>query len=123
MLDSGELGDWMGRMKRDCRAPMTLTEYSPGSEDSPSECIFSQYEWKETPSMLMPYGPNGWRYVWPRRVQSRNSMASLNVAYVLRTKSYSSRSSMRLKMRICGMVDSPTPIVPISSDSTSTISE
>src|SRR2546423_14684967 len=46
-------------------------------------------------------------------------MPSLNVPRVPRTKSASSISSRRLNSRRCGTVDSPTPMMPISSDSTS----
>src|SRR5690606_4560564 len=49
--------------------------------------------------------------------QSTNSIPSLKVAFVDRTKSSSFKSSNRLKYRMCGMVDSPTPTVPIASDS------
>src|SRR6187551_3597255 len=48
-------------------------------------------------------------------------MPSLNVALVAFMNSASSRPSMRLKLMMSGMVASPTPIVPISSDSTSVI--
>src|SRR4051812_41157547 len=45
-------------------------------------------------------------------------MPSLNVALVARRNSAWSRPSPRIKLWICGMVASPTPTVPISSDST-----
>src|SRR5688572_10044420 len=48
-----------------------------------------------------------------------NSMPSLNVALVAFMNSASLMPSMRLKLMMSGMVASPTPIVPISSDSTS----
>src|SRR5512134_3076431 len=50
-----------------------------------------------------------------------NSMPSLKVALVALMNSCSSRPSMRLKLMMSGMVASPTPIVPISSDSTNVI--
>ncbi len=53
------------------------------------------------------------------RAQSRSSMPSLNVACVSRMNSFSSISSMRLNSEIIGIVDSPTPTVPMSSDSIS----
>jgi len=46
-------------------------------------------------------------------------MPSLNVACVSRTNSSSSICSIELNNAIIGIVDSPTPTVPISSDSTS----
>src|SRR5437016_12451374 len=46
-------------------------------------------------------------------------MPSLNVAFVLRIISASSTPSARLRVRICGSVASPTPTMPISSDSIS----
>src|SRR6185436_16737746 len=46
-------------------------------------------------------------------------MPSLNEPWVRRMKSFSSSPSRALKRRIGGMVASPTPTVPISSDSTS----
>ena len=55
--------------------------------------------------------------------QSTNSMPSLNVPCVWRTKSFSSRPSSRLKTEIMGMVASPTPTLPISSDSTTRIAQ
>jgi hypothetical protein len=51
-----------------------------------------------------------------------NSMPSLKVARVARMNSRSSIPSMALKVRIGGMVASPTPTVPICSDSISTTS-
>src|SRR5687767_12493728 len=48
-------------------------------------------------------------------------MPSLKVALVSRTNSSSSSPRMWLKWRIGGIVASPTPTVPISSDSTSVI--
>src|SRR5688500_11339856 len=60
-------------------------------------------------------------YLSPLRPQSMNSMPSLKVALVAFMNSRSSRPSIRLKTRMSGMVASPTPIVPISSDSTSVI--
>ena len=50
-----------------------------------------------------------------------NSMPSLKVAWVCRTNSFSSSSSMALNTMMGGMVASPTPTVPISSDSISVI--
>src|SRR5688500_2326143 len=50
-----------------------------------------------------------------------NSMPSLKVACVALMNSCSLRPRMRLKLMMSGMVASPTPIVPISSDSTSVI--
>src|SRR5437763_16950917 len=49
-------------------------------------------------------------------------MPSLKDPWVWRTNSASSISSNRLKADRCGTVASPTPIVPISSDSTRTTS-
>jgi hypothetical protein len=49
-------------------------------------------------------------------------MPSLNVALVRWTNSFSSSPSNWLNCRIGGMVASPTPTVPIASDSTSAIS-
>jgi hypothetical protein len=49
-------------------------------------------------------------------------MPSLKVACVARIKSRSSISRKRWKVRIVGIVASPTPTVPISSDSISTMS-
>src|SRR5689334_17566067 len=46
-------------------------------------------------------------------------MPSLNVAWVLRIRSFSSSPRRECQVRMCGMVASPTPTVPISSDSTS----
>ncbi len=46
-------------------------------------------------------------------------MPSLKVPLVRRTKSSSLSASIRLNVRICGMVASPTPTMPMSSDSTS----
>src|SRR5215469_5043590 len=46
-------------------------------------------------------------------------MPSLKVAWILRTRSFSSIPSTLMKLVIGGIVDSPTPIVPISADSTS----
>ena len=46
-------------------------------------------------------------------------MPSLKVACVARMKSASLIRNIRLKLTSGGMVDSPTPIVPIASDSTS----
>mmetsp|Transcript_41418 Transcript_41418/g.97068 ORF Transcript_41418/g.97068 Transcript_41418/m.97068 type:complete len:217 (+) Transcript_41418:418-1068(+) len=65
--------------------------------------------------------PKPWMKRSPSLPQFTNSMPSLNEACVLRMNSSSSRSSMRLKIWIIGMVASPTPTVPISSDSTSRI--
>src|SRR6185312_6407727 len=50
-------------------------------------------------------------------------MASLNVACVLRRKSFSSTPSMALNCRIGGTVASPTPTVPISGDSITVIAQ
>src|SRR5688572_14073594 len=50
-----------------------------------------------------------------------NSMPSLKVACVALMNSCSLRPRIRLKLMMSGMVASPTPIVPISSDSTSVI--
>src|ERR1700688_2994931 len=52
------------------------------------------------------------------RAQSLNWMPSLNVPLVWRTNSTSSISRSLLKNDRCGTVASPTPTVPISSDST-----
>ena len=49
-------------------------------------------------------------------------MPSLNVACVSRMNSFSSICSIVLNSAIIGIVASPTPIVPISSDSTSVMS-
>jgi hypothetical protein len=54
-------------------------------------------------------------------VQSRNSMPSLNVALDFLMTSFSSMPSTRMNSMIGGIVASPTPIVPICSDSTSLI--
>ena len=51
------------------------------------------------------------------RVQSTNSMPSLNVPCVWRMKSFSSMRSICVKFWIGGIVASPTPTVPMSSDS------
>src|SRR5580693_5957228 len=51
------------------------------------------------------------------RVQSLNSIPSLKVALVLRMRSFSSIPSARMNSMIGGIVASPTPIVPICSDS------
>src|SRR6187551_208904 len=48
-------------------------------------------------------------------------MPSLNVPRVARRNSSSSMPRMRLKETMCGIVASPTPTMPISSDSTSRI--
>src|SRR5262245_56132722 len=48
-------------------------------------------------------------------------MPSLNVPCVARRNSSSSMPRMRLKETMCGIVASPTPTMPISSDSTSRI--
>ena len=53
-----------------------------------------------------------------RTPQPTNSMPSLKLACVWRTKSSSSMPSVLLNRRICGIVASPTPTMPISSDST-----
>src|SRR3546814_16097280 len=45
------------------------------------------------------------------------SMPSLNVPCDARSTSFSSRPRNALTSRICGMVASPTPTMPISSDS------
>ena len=55
------------------------------------------------------------------RPQSTNWMPSLNVPCVFLTNSISSISSMLLKIFRCGTVASPTPTMPISSDSISRI--
>src|SRR5688500_4252062 len=60
-------------------------------------------------------------YLSPLRPQSMNSMPSLKVALVAFMNSCSSRPSIRLKTRMSGMVASPTPSVPISSDSSRVI--
>src|SRR6187399_140197 len=73
------------------------------------------------PCMSTPCTLNGWMYASPLRPQSMNSMPSLKVALVAFMNSCSLRPSMRLKLMTSGMVASPTPIVPISSDSTSVI--
>ena len=49
-------------------------------------------------------------------------MPSLKVACVARMNSASLMPSSRLKLTSGGIVDSPTPIVPIASDSTSVTS-
>ena len=48
-------------------------------------------------------------------------MASLKVACVARTISYSSIPAMFIQLRSAGIVASPTPTAPISSDSISRI--
>src|SRR6187551_2452941 len=73
------------------------------------------------PCMSTPCTLNGWMYASPLRPQSMNSMPSLKVALVAFMNSCSLRPSMRLKLMMSGIVASPTPIVPISSDSTSVI--
>src|ERR1700741_2602439 len=55
------------------------------------------------------------------RPQSTNWMPSLKVARTARTNSTSSMRSESLKARRCGTVASPTPTVPMSSDSMSWI--
>ena len=49
-------------------------------------------------------------------------MPSLKVAWVSRTNDASSKPTSWLNQWMVGMVASPTPTVPISSDSTSTMS-
>lgn len=49
-------------------------------------------------------------------------MPSLKVAWVAAMNAASSMPSSRLKLMSGGMVDSPTPTVPIASDSTSVTS-
>src|SRR6187549_3299106 len=73
------------------------------------------------PCMSTPCTLNGWMYASPLRPQSMNSMPSLKVALVAFMNSCSLRPSIRLKLMTSGMVASPTPIVPISSDSTRVI--
>src|SRR6478609_1372399 len=55
--------------------------------------------------------------------QSTNWMPSLNVPRTARTNSTSSMRRDSLKARRCGTVASPTPTMPMSSDSTSTIAQ
>ena len=57
----------------------------------------------------------------PSRPQFTNSMPSLKVPCVARRNSFSSMPSIALNSRSVGIVASPTPTVPISSDSTSVI--
>src|SRR5262245_8765066 len=56
------------------------------------------------------------------RAQFSNRMPSLKVAAVARMNSCSSSPTSLLNTRIGGTVDSPTPTVPISSDSISVMS-
>src|SRR5260221_6811244 len=62
-------------------------------------------------------------YRSPIAPQFTNSMPSLNVPRVARRNSASSMPRMWLKLTICGIVASPTPTMPISSDSTSRIEQ
>src|SRR6187401_3536773 len=62
-------------------------------------------------------------YCSPMRPQSTNWMPSLNVPRTARTNSTSSICSELLKARRCGTVASPTPTVPMSSDSMSVMSQ
>ena len=55
-------------------------------------------------------------------LQFSNEIASLKVAAIARMNSCSSMLSSRWNVRIGGTVDSPTPTVPICSDSTRMIS-
>jgi hypothetical protein len=64
----------------------------------------------------------GWMYDCPTRYQSTNSIPSLMLACVARMNSFSSIFMVLLKSAIGGMVASPTPTVPISSDSISSMS-
>src|SRR6187455_1930511 len=57
------------------------------------------------------------------RPQSTNWIPSLNVPRTARTNSTSSICSELLKARRCGTVASPTPTVPMSSDSMSVMSQ
>src|SRR5688572_5939224 len=65
--------------------------------------------------------PKPWMYRSPARAQSTNWMPSLNVPRTARTNSTSSMRSESLNARRCGTVASPTPTVPMSSDSISRI--
>src|SRR4051812_9615183 len=60
-------------------------------------------------------------YEWPFSYQSTNSMPSLKLACVARMNSFSSIFIERLKSLMGGIVASPTPTMPISSDSTSSM--
>src|SRR5712672_534138 len=62
-------------------------------------------------------------YRSPIALQFTNSMPSLNVPRVARRNSASSMPRMWLKLTICGIVASPTPTMPISSDSTRRIEQ
>src|SRR5687767_11892565 len=57
------------------------------------------------------------------RPQSTNWMPSLNVPLTARTNSTSSICRLWLNARRCGTVASPTPTVPMSSDSMSVIAQ
>src|SRR6185312_7239215 len=73
------------------------------------------------PSMTSPKSPKKWKWTLPGRAQSRNSTPSLKVPWVLARKSRSSMPRRPLSARMTGTVASPTPTMPMSSDSTSSI--
>src|SRR4051795_12117239 len=72
--------------------------------------------------MSRPIFPNPWTYVSPGAPQSTNWIPSLNVALLSLIIFSGSMPASAMKLRMWGMVDSPTPIVPICSDSISLIS-
>jgi hypothetical protein len=88
----------------------------------PRRRLSSQKWWNGQVSVLVRWMPNGWKKRSPGRSQFSNEMDSLKVAAVARMNSRSSIPIRWWKVRRGGAVDSPTPIVPICSDSTSVMS-
>src|SRR6187397_1344895 len=97
-------------------------QYSPMSTCEPLATLCSQKLWNSAIHVACPWRPNGWMYWSPMRAQFSNQMPTLNVAAHSVMKLRSSMPNNLWKATMGGTVDSPTPMVPISSDSTSVMS-